>query len=132
MQDPFDLKSAPILSFLKNRARKNAEAREVEVQQPPPPEAAVPPALAPKTEGLDPPHSPEPAPPPEPVRAEPPPPPARYAIREGDDGWSVVDKQTNATAETYGYRLTGMSRSRAESLVEVLNRGEARKRGRNG
>jgi hypothetical protein len=58
--------------------------------------------------------------------------PDRYHIRENADGWSVYDSQTKATAETYGYRLTRMNRSRAESLVEVLNRGEARKRGRNG
>ncbi len=58
--------------------------------------------------------------------------PDRYEIRENPDGWSVYDKQTRATAETYGYRLAKMNRTRAESLVEVLNRGEVRRRGRNG
>jgi hypothetical protein len=59
-------------------------------------------------------------------------PPERYEARETVEGWSVHDRQTNDTAETYGYRLAKMNRSRAESLVEVLNRGEARRRGRNG
>ncbi len=56
----------------------------------------------------------------------------RYEIRESPDGWFVYDNQTRATAETYGYRLMRMNRPRAESLAEVLNRGEVRKRGRNG
>ena len=58
--------------------------------------------------------------------------PERYEAVENEDGWSVHDRQTGTTAETYGYRLTKMNRARAESLVEVLNRGEARRRGRNG
>ena len=59
-------------------------------------------------------------------------PPDRYVIREVADGCSIHDTQTGDTAETYGYRLTKMSRTRAESLVAVLNRAEARKQGRNG
>jgi hypothetical protein len=58
--------------------------------------------------------------------------PGRYEARENADGWSVHDRETGDTAEVYGYRLAKMNRSRAESLVEVLNRGEARRRGRNG
>jgi hypothetical protein len=58
--------------------------------------------------------------------------PERYEIREHADGWSVYDRQTGATAETYGYRLAKMNRARADSLVEVLNRGEVRRQGRNG
>lgn len=58
--------------------------------------------------------------------------PERYEIREYSDGWSVYDNQTVGTAEVYEYRLTKMNRSRAESLVAVLNRGEVRRRGRNG
>jgi hypothetical protein len=56
----------------------------------------------------------------------------RYEIREDADGWSVYDNQTVGTAEVYAYRLTKMNRQRAESLVAVLNRGETRRRGRNG
>jgi hypothetical protein len=56
----------------------------------------------------------------------------RYEIRENADGWSVYDNQTVGTAEVYAYRLTRMNRPRAESLVAVLNRGEIRRRGRNG
>lgn len=58
--------------------------------------------------------------------------PERYEIREYSDGWSVYDNQTVAPAKVYEYRLTKMNRSRAESLVAVLNRGEVRRRGRNG
>lgn len=58
--------------------------------------------------------------------------PERYEIREYSDGWSVYDNQTVGPAEVYEYRLTKMNRSRAESLVAVLNRGEIRRRGRNG
>ena len=58
--------------------------------------------------------------------------PGRYEARENADGWSVHDAETDDTAEVHGYRLARMNRTRAESLVEVLNRGEARRRGRNG
>jgi hypothetical protein len=58
--------------------------------------------------------------------------PERYQARENGEGWSVHDGQTGDTAEIYGYRLAKMNQFRAESLVAVLNRGEARKRGRNG
>lgn len=58
--------------------------------------------------------------------------PGRYEARENADGWSVHDADTGETAEVHGYRLARMNRARAESLVEVLNRGEARRRGRNG
>jgi hypothetical protein len=60
------------------------------------------------------------------------PPPERYQIRENTNGWSVEDNQTGGTAEIHGFRLARMNRSRAESLVAVLNRTEARKAGRNG
>jgi hypothetical protein len=52
--------------------------------------------------------------------------PERYQARENGEGWSVQDGETGDTAEIYGYRLTKMNRARAESLVAVLNRGEAR------
>jgi len=58
--------------------------------------------------------------------------PGRYEARENADGWSVHDAETGDTAEVHGYRLARMNRARAESLVEVLNRGEARRHGRNG
>ena len=51
----------------------------------------------------------------------------RYEARERADGWSVNDNQMKDAAEIYGYRLIRMSRQRAESLVEVLNRGEIRR-----
>ena len=44
----------------------------------------------------------------------------------------VPDGLDGERVDVAASRMTGMSRSRAESLVEVLNRGEARKRGRNG
>jgi hypothetical protein len=59
-------------------------------------------------------------------------PPERYEARQAADGWTVYDRVTSDTAEVYGYRLVKMNRARADSLVEVLNRGEARRRGRNG
>jgi hypothetical protein len=58
--------------------------------------------------------------------------PERYEARENGDGWSVQDAETDDTAEIYGYRLAKMNRARADSLVALLNRGEARRRGRNG
>jgi len=58
--------------------------------------------------------------------------PGRYEARENAGGWSVHDAETDDTAEVHGYRLARMNRARADSLVEVLNRGEARRRGRNG
>ena len=58
--------------------------------------------------------------------------PERYEPRENTEGWFVYDRETDDVAETYGYRLARMNRARAESLVEVLNRGEARRKGRNG
>jgi hypothetical protein len=58
--------------------------------------------------------------------------PERYEIREHSEGCSIYDNHAGDVAETYGYRLTTMSRARAESLVAVLNRGEMRRRDRNG
>jgi hypothetical protein len=55
----------------------------------------------------------------------------RYEVRENIGGWSVQDREIDDVAEVYGYRLARMSRGRAQSLAEVLNRGEARRRGRN-
>jgi hypothetical protein len=55
----------------------------------------------------------------------------RYEVRENIGGWSVQDMEIDDVAEVYGYRLARMSRGRAQSLAEVLNRGEARRRGRN-
>ena len=129
-----------MIGFLKNRARKNAAAKAAGAKssgdQPPEPgEAGSPDEAAAEsgdasadeaaTGSLE--SAIENA-----ATNTPEPPPARYEARENDDGWSVHDRQTDATAETYGYRLARMNRSRAESLVEVLNRGEARRRGRNG
>ena len=54
----------------------------------------------------------------------------RYEVRESIGGWSVQDREIDDVAEVYGYRLARMSRGRAQSLAEVLNRGEARRRGR--
>ena len=56
----------------------------------------------------------------------------RYEAWQAADGWSVLDRHTGDTAQVYGYLLGRLSQRRAESLVEVLNRGEARRRGRNG
>jgi hypothetical protein len=56
----------------------------------------------------------------------------RYEVQESVEGWFVHDRETGDVAEVYGYRLGKLSRGRAQSLVEVLNRGEARRRGRNG
>jgi hypothetical protein len=64
--------------------------------------------------------------------AEPEPDQQRYEARQAEGGWTVFDRVTAETAEVYGYRLVKMNRARADSLVEVLNRGEARRRGRNG
>ena len=55
----------------------------------------------------------------------------RYEMRQNTDGWSVQDEETGDIAEIYGYRLARMNRARAESLVAVLNRGDARRRGSN-
>ena len=55
--------------------------------------------------------------------------PERYGTRQNTDGWSVQDGETDDIAEIYGYRLARINRARAESLVAVLNRGEARRRG---
>lgn len=123
-----------MIGFLKSRSLKNAAAREAADSDANP---AAPPTGAADGEAA------QPGQPAEPPKAEagtietalasgPDASPDRYHVRENADGWSVYDSQTKATAETYGYRLTRMNRSRAESLVEVLNRGEARKRGRNG
>ena len=54
----------------------------------------------------------------------------RYEVRESIGGWSVQDREIDDVAEVYGYRLARMSRGRAQSLAEGLNRGEARRRGR--
>jgi len=53
--------------------------------------------------------------------------PDRYEILENSGNWAILDRQTGGVAETYGYRLARMSRARAESLVEVLNRGARRR-----
>jgi hypothetical protein len=55
----------------------------------------------------------------------------RYEVRESIGGWSVQDRELDDVAEVYGYRLARMSRGRAQSLADVLNRGAARRRGRN-
>jgi hypothetical protein len=128
-----------MIGFLKNRARKNAAAKAAskaaddksdqpaEPQSPDgseaPGEVAGGEADQAETASIE-----------SAIEAGPiaPAPPERYEARENDDGWFVYDRQTQTTAETYGYRLTRMNRARADSLVEVLNRGEARRRGRNG
>jgi hypothetical protein len=128
-----------MIGFLKNRARKNAAAKadakasadkSSQSTEPTPPAGSEPAAEggaeAGTAETAESTHGAETAAPTAPEVPE------RYEAREDEDGWSVHDRQTGTTAETYGYRLTRMNRARAESLVEVLNRGEARRRGRNG
>jgi len=141
-----------MINFLRNRSLQGLAKKAANSPRPPQPESSTPqPSVA----------APDPLPPlvPE-VEEEPPsidaeaitpvddgeksgpvadalanadePPPQRYEARENTDGWTVYDRVTADTAEVYGYRLVKMNRSRADSLVEVLNRGEARRRGRNG
>jgi hypothetical protein len=119
--------------FLKGRSLRNAAARNAAAgaSPPVPSPSPTPPVEATAAEGAPPaeagPGSIETA-----LSSAPAASAERYQIRENEDGWSVHDSQTGTTAETYGYRLSRMNRSRAESLVEVLNRGEVRRRGRNG
>ena len=51
----------------------------------------------------------------------------RYETREGDDGWSVVDRVTDDVAEVHGFFLEHLHPKRAKSLAEVLNRTEHRR-----
>jgi hypothetical protein len=51
----------------------------------------------------------------------------RYEIREGLDGWYLVDRLTGATAEVHGFVLERLNPRRAKSLAEVLNRTDHRR-----
>jgi hypothetical protein len=125
-----------MIGFLRSRALKNAAARSAAATpvDKPPPRAGE----APSAQPGEPPDGEQARPiedagPVEDALASPSEPtPERYEAQENEDGWSVHDRETSDTAEVYGYRLVKMNKSRAESLVEVLNRAEARRRGRNG
>jgi hypothetical protein len=150
-----------MISFLRNRAQQGLGKKPIEVrpqivpaQGPPQPPAANPAdgsPPSPRAEPLAPPSSPietaesaEAAaetigaaaeaigPVADALAGDAEPDPQRYEARQAEDGWTVYDRVTADTAEVYGYRLVKMNRARADSLVEVLNRGEARRRGRNG
>ena len=142
-----------MISFLRNRAQQGLGKKPIEVRPqivpspgPPQPPAASPADVSPPSPEAD-----APAPPASPIETaesaeaaeaigpvadalagDGEPEPQRYEARQAEDGWTVYDRVTADTAEVYGYRLVKMNRARADSLVEVLNRGEARRRGRNG
>jgi hypothetical protein len=136
-----------MIGFLRNRSLRNLAAREAAAPASVPAAAAAPPVPAAEPElvaaqpaAASSPPAEEPAAAAAPVPAEPGPiqtalsepeePPARYQAREHSEGWSVFDLETNDVAAVYGYSLAKMNRARADSLVEVLNRGEARRRAR--
>ena len=126
-----------MIGFLKARAARNAAARQAAAKQAAGRSAAPtasPPAGSPATEaGAAAAASPltsmaDSQPATMEAAAEPlPPASARYEIRDDGDTWSVHDNLTGTVAEVHGFRLTHINKARAESLAEVLNRGEARR-----